>query len=76
MAKLLTRLLRLSVVSGDGEQDQVATAADYAGWLNATTVRFFTREFNHSQSSRALGWTTNDQTVRKTVRLTRYLELS
>ena len=38
-----------------------ATANDT--FLNATTVSFFTREYNHSQSSRALGWNTNDPTV-------------
>lgn len=29
-------------------------------FLNKTTVSYFTREYNHSQSSRALGWNTND----------------
>lgn len=28
--------------------------------LNATTVQLFAKEHNHSQSSRALGWNTND----------------
>jgi CubicO group peptidase (beta-lactamase class C family) len=28
--------------------------------LNATTVRLFSTEYNHTQSSRALGWNTND----------------
>jgi len=32
-------------------------------FLNKTTVDFFTKEYNHSQSSRALGWNTNDPTV-------------
>eukprot|EP01104_Vermistella_antarctica_P020718 TRINITY_DN8989_c0_g1_i1.p1 TRINITY_DN8989_c0_g1~~TRINITY_DN8989_c0_g1_i1.p1 ORF type:complete len:489 (+),score=103.89 TRINITY_DN8989_c0_g1_i1:140-1606(+) len=32
-------------------------------FLNATTVKYFTTEYNHSQSSRALGWNTNDPTV-------------
>jgi len=32
-------------------------------FLNRTTVQFFITEFNHSQSSRALGWNTNDPTV-------------
>jgi len=32
-------------------------------FLNKTTVDFFIKEFNHSQSSRALGWNTNDPTV-------------
>jgi len=31
--------------------------------LNSTTTDFFTKEYNHSQSSRALGWNTNDPTV-------------
>lgn len=29
-------------------------------FLNATTIRYFTKEYNHTQSSRALGWNTND----------------
>ncbi len=33
-------------------------------WLNSTTVRLFTAEFNASQSSRALGWSTNDPSVK------------
>jgi CubicO group peptidase (beta-lactamase class C family) len=32
-------------------------------FLNSTTVDFFIKEYNHSQSSRALGWNTNDHTV-------------
>jgi len=32
-------------------------------YLNSTTTDFFTKEYNHSQSSRALGWNTNDPTV-------------
>jgi len=28
--------------------------------LNGTTIRLMTKEYNHSQSSRALGWNTND----------------
>lgn len=32
-------------------------------FLNKTTVQYFIREYNHSQSSRALGWNTNDPTV-------------
>jgi CubicO group peptidase (beta-lactamase class C family) len=32
-------------------------------FLNATTVQYFTTEYNHSQSCRALGWSTNDPTV-------------
>lgn len=31
--------------------------------INSTTSDFFTTEYNHSQSSRALGWNTNDPTV-------------
>lgn len=32
-------------------------------FLNTTTTSLFTKEYNHSQSSRALGWNTNDPTV-------------
>eukprot|EP01100_Stratorugosa_tubuloviscum_P009056 TRINITY_DN3795_c0_g1_i1.p1 TRINITY_DN3795_c0_g1~~TRINITY_DN3795_c0_g1_i1.p1 ORF type:complete len:441 (+),score=154.82 TRINITY_DN3795_c0_g1_i1:69-1391(+) len=32
-------------------------------FLNTTTVELFTKEYNHSQSSRALGWNTNDPDV-------------
>jgi len=32
-------------------------------FINKTTAEFFTKEYNHSQSSRALGWNTNDPTV-------------
>jgi len=32
-------------------------------FLNSTTVDLFIKEYNHSQSSRALGWNTNDHTV-------------
>ncbi|KAN0003386.1 hypothetical protein ACTFIZ_009535 [Dictyostelium cf. discoideum] len=32
-------------------------------YLNSTTVQYFTTEYNHTQSSRALGWNTNDPTV-------------
>ncbi|EFA75707.1 Hypothetical protein yfeW precursor [Heterostelium album PN500] len=32
-------------------------------YLNSTTVQLFTTEYNHTQSSRALGWNTNDPTV-------------
>jgi len=31
--------------------------------LNSTTVKFWIKEYNHSQSSRALGWNTNDPLV-------------
>ena len=31
--------------------------------LNATTIKLWTTEYNHSVSCRALGWSTNDQTV-------------
>jgi len=31
--------------------------------LNRTTADYFTKEYNHSQSSRALGWNTNDYTA-------------
>jgi CubicO group peptidase (beta-lactamase class C family) len=29
-------------------------------WLNRTTAELWVKEYNHSQSSRALGWNTND----------------
>ncbi len=29
-------------------------------FLNRTTVQYFIKEYNHTQSSRALGWNTND----------------
>ncbi|KYQ94397.1 Hypothetical protein DLAC_04695 [Tieghemostelium lacteum] len=32
-------------------------------YLNSTTITYFTTEYNHTQSSRALGWNTNDPTV-------------
>jgi len=32
-------------------------------FLNATTTALFTKEYNHTQSSRALGWNTNDPSV-------------
>eukprot|EP00753_Platysulcus_tardus_P006861 PLAT14647.2.p1 GENE.PLAT14647.2~~PLAT14647.2.p1 ORF type:complete len:518 (-),score=231.78 PLAT14647.2:147-1676(-) len=32
-------------------------------FLNHTTVKLFSTEYNHTQSSRALGWNTNDPTV-------------
>lgn len=35
-------------------------APNASALLNSTTTALFTREFNQSQSSRALGWNTND----------------
>jgi hypothetical protein len=32
-------------------------------YLNQTTLQLFIKEYNHTQSSRALGWNTNDPTV-------------
>jgi len=32
-------------------------------YINTTTAALFIKEYNHSQSSRALGWNTNDPTV-------------
>jgi len=32
-------------------------------FLNSDTVKLFTTEYNHTQSSRALGWNTNDVCV-------------
>jgi len=42
---------------------------DHGGFLNDTTVAYFTTEHNHSQSSRALGWDTNDPDAPGTVML-------
>ncbi|GAM27997.1 hypothetical protein SAMD00019534_111730, partial [Acytostelium subglobosum LB1] len=38
-------------------------AREDSSYLNTTTMELFTKEYNHSQSSRALGWNTNDPTV-------------
>ena len=32
-------------------------------FINSTTATYFTTEYNHTQSCRALGWSTNDPTV-------------
>jgi len=32
-------------------------------YLNSTTYQYFIKEYNHTQSSRALGWNTNDPNV-------------
>ncbi len=40
-----------------------APAAPADGFLNATTVKLFTTAYNLTQSSRALGWDTNDYTM-------------
>ena len=37
--------------------------AQGSDFLNATTIKLFTTEYNNSQSSRALGWNTNDPTT-------------
>lgn len=39
-------------------------AAEDDPWVNATTVKLFTTMYNQSQSSRALGWDTNDYTTK------------
>jgi CubicO group peptidase (beta-lactamase class C family) len=39
---------------------QQLLGAGATAYLNATTVQLFTREHNQTQSSRALGWNTND----------------
>jgi hypothetical protein len=36
---------------------------DRVGLLTTSTASYFVREFNHTQSSRALGWNTNDPFV-------------
>jgi CubicO group peptidase (beta-lactamase class C family) len=53
-------LQRLVVLASSTEADPVAP---FGNWLNTTTVKLFSTEYNSSQSSRALGWTTNDPTV-------------
>lgn len=35
-------------------------AKENDAFLNRTTVQYFIKEYNHTQSSRALGWNTND----------------
>jgi CubicO group peptidase (beta-lactamase class C family) len=42
---------------------RIMFATQYDDFLNSTTVDLFTTEYNHTQSSRALGWNTNDPTV-------------
>jgi CubicO group peptidase (beta-lactamase class C family) len=59
VAKLLQRF---AVLSSSSSSDPIAP---YGNWLNVTTVKLFTTEYNQSQSSRALGWTTNDPEVKK-----------
>lgn len=39
---------------------QALLGATPGSFLNSTTMALFTREHNHTQSSRALGWNTND----------------
>jgi CubicO group peptidase (beta-lactamase class C family) len=60
LGKFLHRLLVLSTTTIDEDVE----GPIYKGWLNATTVKHFTKEHNQTQSSRALGWTINDPTVR------------
>ncbi|EGG21761.1 Hypothetical protein yfeW precursor [Cavenderia fasciculata] len=38
-------------------------ATEDSDYINSTTVKYFTTEYNHTQSSRAIGWNTNDPTV-------------
>lgn len=54
-------LRRLAVLASSTDADPVAP---YKEWLNVTTVQLFAKEHNQTQSSRALGWTTNDPTVK------------
>jgi CubicO group peptidase (beta-lactamase class C family) len=42
---------------------RIMFASDSDSFLNRTTVDLFTTEYNNSQSSRALGWNTNDPTA-------------
>lgn len=41
-----------------GQRLMLATPQD--GFINSTTVKLFTTMYNQTQSSRALGWDTND----------------
>jgi CubicO group peptidase (beta-lactamase class C family) len=60
LGKFAKRLLVLATTSVDEEVE----GPIYANWLNSTTVKYFIKEHNQTQSSRALGWTINDSTVR------------
>merc|ERR1712137_526338 len=45
---------------------RIMFASSYSGldgFINGTTASYFTTEYNHTQSCRALGWSTNDPTV-------------
>jgi CubicO group peptidase (beta-lactamase class C family) len=58
----VTEITPLGSAAETATQSFAERAAE-ALWLNATTIKYFTTEYNQSQSSRALGWTTNDPTV-------------
>jgi CubicO group peptidase (beta-lactamase class C family) len=60
--KMLQRFLLLT--SSSSLDDARATVDPFPGWLNTTTMKLFTKEYNSNQSSRALGWTINDPNVR------------
>ena len=60
LSKLLRRLLVLAACEEGEELDPEIVGKN---WLNATTVKLFTTEYNQTQSSRAFGWTINDPTV-------------
>jgi CubicO group peptidase (beta-lactamase class C family) len=60
MARLAERYLLLASASSEAVIDP------YPGWLNVTTMKLFAKEYNSSLSSRALGFTTNDPSVRST----------
>ncbi len=49
------KLVRAVMWAPEGQED-----GSDVSFLNATTAALFTAEYNHSQSSRALGWDTND----------------
>lgn len=55
--KILSRFLHLTAAT---TPDNIAP---YHNWINSTTMKLFTKEYDDTQSSRAFGWTTNDPKV-------------
>eukprot|EP01101_Sappina_pedata_P013658 TRINITY_DN9913_c0_g1_i1.p1 TRINITY_DN9913_c0_g1~~TRINITY_DN9913_c0_g1_i1.p1 ORF type:complete len:451 (-),score=132.88 TRINITY_DN9913_c0_g1_i1:186-1538(-) len=43
--------------------NRILFAGPSDSFMNSSTVAFFTKEYNHTQSSRAIGWNTNDYTA-------------
>jgi CubicO group peptidase (beta-lactamase class C family) len=60
MSRLAERYLVLASASSEASIDP------FPGWLNVTTMKLFAKEYNATQSSRALGFTTNDPSVSTT----------